>query len=122
MKPRIQGTVLRQAQAHTQREKPAYVLAAIYEARLNHQKDLIYIMYLSFSQFERLGRVYWGQHVWARGYCVGTVGLNEELIRKYVRWQERGEKENENVPRRLFDFACPHTPTLASGIRAIKQT
>ncbi|MCA9364668.1 MAG: transposase, partial [Candidatus Moranbacteria bacterium] len=28
-----------------------------------------------------------GRHLWARGYCVSTVGLNEEQIRKYVRWQ-----------------------------------
>jgi len=30
---------------------------------------------------------YWGRHFWARGYCVSTVGLDEDEIRKYVRWQ-----------------------------------
>ena len=29
-----------------------------------------------------------GLHFWAVGYCVSTVGLNEETIRKYVREQE----------------------------------
>ena len=29
-----------------------------------------------------------GLHFWSRGYCVSTVGLNEETIRKYIREQE----------------------------------
>ena len=29
----------------------------------------------------------WGRHFWSRGYCVSTIGLNEEEIRNYVRWQ-----------------------------------
>ena len=35
---------------------------------------------------------YWGNHFWARGYCVDTVGLDEEKVRKYVRYQENREK------------------------------
>ena len=27
-------------------------------------------------------RPYWGNHFWARGYCVDTVGLDAEKIRK----------------------------------------
>jgi putative transposase len=37
-------------------------------------------------------RPYWGNHFWARGYCVDTVGLNLEMIRKYVKYQEKQEK------------------------------
>ena len=33
-----------------------------------------------------------GLHFWSRGYCVSTVGLNEETIRKYIREQEALEK------------------------------
>jgi putative transposase len=40
-----------------------------------------------FDRYSQPKRRYWGRHFWARGYCVGTVGLNEEQIRKYVRWQ-----------------------------------
>ena len=29
-----------------------------------------------------------GQHFWARGYFVSTVGRDEEVIRKYIREQE----------------------------------
>ena len=28
---------------------------------------------------------YWGNHFWARGYFVNTVGLDEEMIRRYVK-------------------------------------
>jgi putative transposase len=33
-----------------------------------------------------------GLHFWSRGYCVSTVGLDEETIRKYIRDQEALEK------------------------------
>ena len=38
---------------------------------------------------------YWGNHFWARGYFVNTVGLNEDMIRRYVNFQEGEEKEEE---------------------------
>ena len=33
-------------------------------------------------------RNYVGQHFWARGYFVSTVGRDEEMIREYIRNQE----------------------------------
>ena len=56
-----------------------------------------------FNQYEQVRRRYWGQHLWSRGYCVSTVGLDEEQIRKYVRWQEEREKRDEAHQKRLFD-------------------
>ncbi len=41
-------------------------------------------------------RVYWGNHFWSRGYFVNTVGLNEDLIRRYVKYQEKEERDQEN--------------------------
>jgi len=38
---------------------------------------------------------YWGNHFWADGYCVDTVGVNEEMIRQYVRYQEKQERKME---------------------------
>jgi len=35
-----------------------------------------------------------GQHFWARGYFVSTVGRDEQLIREYIRNQE---KEDERL-------------------------
>ncbi len=38
-----------------------------------------------------------GRKFWARGYCVNTVGLDEERIRKYVREQEHLDRQTEQV-------------------------
>ena len=49
-----------------------------------------------FSKFKKLKeRPYWGNHFWAKGYCVDTIGLNIEMITKYVRYQEEQEKRIE---------------------------
>ena len=34
---------------------------------------------------------YWGNHFWSRGYFVSTVGLDEEMIKRYVKYQEHHE-------------------------------
>ena len=34
-----------------------------------------------------------GFHFWAKGYCVSTVGLNEHVVRNYIRHQESEEKK-----------------------------
>ena len=38
-----------------------------------------------------------GQHFWARGYFVSTVGRDEELIRDYIRHQEQEDKRLEQM-------------------------
>ena len=38
-----------------------------------------------------------GQHFWARGYFVSTVGRDEEVIRQYIRHQEAEDKQLEQV-------------------------
>ena len=48
-----------------------------------------------FHHYERLGKRYWGRHLWSRGYCVSTLGLDEDEIRKYVKWQEKKDKESD---------------------------
>ena len=47
---------------------------------------------------------YWGNHFWARGYFVNTVGLNEEMIKRYVKYQEEEERKEE---RDQNDFNQP---------------
>ena len=44
-----------------------------------------------FQDQKDLTKQYWGRHLWARDYCVSTVGLNEEQVRKYVKWQQERE-------------------------------
>ena len=56
-----------------------------------------------FQRYEKLGRKYWGRHLWSRGYCVSTIGLDEEKIRQYVKWQETKEKQIEATQRKLFE-------------------
>ena len=55
-----------------------------------------------FQKYESAGKRYWGRHLWSRGYCVSTVGLNEDLIRRYVKHQEKIEKEIESQQKSLF--------------------
>jgi putative transposase len=33
-----------------------------------------------------------GLHFWAKGYCVSTVGLDEAVIRKYIKDQDRQDR------------------------------
>lgn len=37
----------------------------------------------------------WGNHFWQQGYFVDSVGANEEIIRRYVRHQDKVAKEDE---------------------------
>ncbi|KKD62117.1 transposase [Grimontia sp. AD028] len=37
----------------------------------------------------------WGSHFWQRGYIVDSVGAKEEIIRRYVRYQDKVAKEEE---------------------------
>jgi putative transposase len=46
-------------------------------------------------QLEGVNRGFTGKHFWSRGYCVGTIGLDEDTIRAYVRDQEHLEKQEE---------------------------
>ena len=46
-------------------------------------------------------RNFLGQNFWARGYCVSTVGLDEETIREYVRSQEEADEKLDQL--KLFE-------------------
>jgi putative transposase len=39
---------------------------------------------------------YWGNHFWSRGYFSSTIGIDEETIRKYVKYQEDEERREES--------------------------
>ena len=58
-----------------------------------------------FKTYKNLKRKpYWGNHFWSRGYCVTTIGLDEEKVRRYVRYQEDNERleEKEREEAGLF--------------------
>ncbi len=50
-----------------------------------------------FDMHIELKKRYWGRHFWAKRYCVSTVGLDEEQIRKYVRWQLKKDKTMDQL-------------------------
>ncbi len=42
-----------------------------------------------------------GEHFWARGYYVSTVGLDEEVVRQYIQNQEDEDRRVDQL--RLLD-------------------
>ena len=52
---------------------------------------------------------YWGNHFWSRGYFVNTVGIDEDMIRRYVKYQE-GEDKKEESHERDFDMFGTQSP------------
>ncbi len=45
-------------------------------------------------EFPKLGKVFWGQHLWQIGYfCVTTGTITEQTIKQYI--AEQGKKEEE---------------------------
>jgi len=57
---------------------------------------------LSASVYNNLEqKSYWGNKFWSRGYCVVTVGLDAEMIQKYVQHQQAKEQRIDKQ-RQLF--------------------
>ena len=50
-----------------------------------------------FRDYLQVKRNFTGRHFWARGYCVSTVGLDEQMIREYIKNQELEEKRQEQM-------------------------
>ena len=48
-------------------------------------------------EFAGRPRNFVGQHFWARGYCVSTVGQDERVVRAYIQQQEREDRRLEQL-------------------------
>jgi len=49
-----------------------------------------------FNKFKHLKeKPYWGNHFWSKGYCVDTVGFDAEMIKRYVKYQEKKDKRED---------------------------
>ncbi len=48
-------------------------------------------------QYMERKRNFVGQHFWARGYFVSTVGRDEEVIREYIRHQEHEDRRIDQM-------------------------
>ena len=48
-------------------------------------------------EFAGRKRNFVGQHFWARGYFVSTVGRDETVVREYIRQQEQEDRRQEQL-------------------------
>ena len=46
-------------------------------------------------QLQGVKKGFTGKHFWSRGYCVSTVGLDEKMIREYVKHQNDLDRQEE---------------------------
>ena len=47
--------------------------------------------------FKERQRNFNGENFWARGYFVSTVGLDEEVVREYIRNQEKNDENRDQL-------------------------
>ena len=46
---------------------------------------------------KQFSRMFWGRHVWARGYFVATSGnITDEVILEYIKNQDENDSNNED--------------------------
>jgi len=48
-------------------------------------------------KFKGRQRNFSGEHFWARGYFVSTVGLDEEMVLEYIRNQEKVDEQRDQM-------------------------
>jgi len=48
-------------------------------------------------RFNGRSRNFGGENFWARGYFVSTVGLDEEMVRAYIRHQEKEDEHYDQL-------------------------
>ena len=51
-------------------------------------------LFKSYPELKK--KTYWGNHFWARGYFVSTIGLDADMIKRYVKHQEDEERKHGN--------------------------
>ena len=56
------------------------------------------------KRFSWVRKIYWRDEFWSRGFFSSTVGINEEVIRRYVEFQEKIDK---GQMQSSFDFGVP---------------
>ena len=56
------------------------------------------------KSFEWVKKIYYRDEFWSRGFFSSTVGINEDMIKKYVEFQEKIDKGQMQLN---FDFKVP---------------
>jgi putative transposase len=55
-------------------------------------------------EFRHIQKVFWGRHLWARGYFVASSGnVIDEVILEYIRLQQEGEPKDGGEQFKLED-------------------
>jgi putative transposase len=85
----LEGVIKGEARPHVfvgkPKHSPTYVIKNTWQER----------------ELPELAKKYWEMHICVRGYCISTVGINEEVIREYVRkQQEENVKEEQRKLRK----------------------
>lgn len=65
---------------------------------------------------------YWGNHFWSRGYFVSTIGIDEEMIKRYVKYQEGEEKKEETQTKNFDLFNLPPSESHPWGLRPLPSS
>jgi len=73
---------------------PKYAVSKV----IGYMKGKSAIMFA--RQFGKKARNFKGERFWARGYFVSTVGLDEAMVREYIRTQDERDKyfDQQNLP------------------------
>jgi len=53
------------------------------------------------KHFDWVKKIYWGNEFWSPGFFSSTVGIDEEVIKRYVEFQEKVDKGQVQLS---FDF------------------
>ena len=49
-----------------------------------------------FTKYSHLkDKPYWGNHFWSKGYCVDTIEPDADMVRKYVKYQNKQEEHHQ---------------------------
>ncbi|MEM1135200.1 MAG: IS200/IS605 family transposase [Bacteroidota bacterium] len=53
--------------------------------------------YKMMQEVKQFSKLFWGRHLWARGYFVATSGnITDEMIMEYIKSQDEKEIDNED--------------------------
>ena len=55
-----------------------------------------------FERHANLKYKYGNRNFWAKGYFVSTVGLNDEVVKKYIREQEKEDMMNDKISSKEY--------------------
>ena len=53
--------------------------------------------YKLLQENKQISKLFWGRHLWARGYFVATSGnVTDEVIMEYIKTQDEGSEANDD--------------------------